>query len=268
MKQDIPDTTFSNLSVVIQGVLDNYTKICIDSVAQNFPGAEIIFSTNTEDWYVGEKVKIVKCGDPGVFKHNLNKNIKRHIVTSHNGIKHATNNLVLKIRSDLCFINNNIVHNWFGKLDEFTGMPDNPHKVFQTPVGTFEYYTLDPLGEYKLPYHTSDWLMIGHKHDLLTYYQNAYHILGMTEQDISRFRPEQWLNFCSIKPENWHSLHETDNNPDAVEATYKYFGTNFIFHDFARNGIYSQKYINTGTFTLHSTMSSTKWAEKCNWRTW
>lgn len=268
MKQDTADTTFSNLSVVIQGVLDKYTNDCFSSVIHHFPGAEIIFSVNDPSVKTAKHIKLVNTLDPGVFENKLNKNIKRHVVTSYEGVLAATNNLVLKIRSDLCFINNNIVHNWFGHLDEFTGMPDNPHRIFKTPVGTFEYYTVDPLGEYKLPYHTSDWLMIGQKEDLLTYYKNAHHLLDMTEQDISRFRPEQWLNFCSIDPDNWHALHETDNNPKAVEATYKYFGSNFIFHDFARNGVYNQKYLSTGTFSLRPTMNSVSWAEKCNWRTW
>lgn len=99
----------SELSIVIQGPISDKDKVIevISSILQIASDAEIIVSTwNSSDTSIFEsysgQVKVVLNSDPGNFL-DLNGrpyNYHRQVVSTYNGILHATRKFVLKIRTD------------------------------------------------------------------------------------------------------------------------------------------------------------------------
>lgn len=239
-------------SFVLQGKIDfNKTSTCIKSIKNYFPNSEIIISSNSvDDSHVNVgQTKTIICEDPGELPSVLNRNLLRQIDTSFYGVQAAIHDNVIKMRNDLVFINNNLI-----------AFVDEAIKQDKLLVG--DYYTVDPVGPFALPYHTSDWLVAGHHQSLLVYYGNCKRTSFQKEllADCGKFRPEQWLNKANIREEYWHANKDTDNNDLACAATFEMFRSHFMMRSMKNMGFYCQKYPTTNLFDLSpQLMTEEKW---------
>lgn len=92
-----------NYSFVVQGpIYIEYTHHTINSIKKHYPGSEIIISTwpNQNLSYIDTSdIKVLINNDPGPDNWNLS----RQIISSYEGIKVATRDIVVKVSSDLLF---------------------------------------------------------------------------------------------------------------------------------------------------------------------
>ena len=103
----------NEISVIVQGKTDNYTKECLKSVRKYLPEAEIVLST----WDGDELLDIdslynilVLNKDPKAVKMDVDKkydyNLNRQLLSSKTGIDKATRPYILRMRSDSCLSSN------------------------------------------------------------------------------------------------------------------------------------------------------------------
>ena len=252
------------MDIVIQGSYTSATPKCIESARKHYPDACIMFSTNAEPGTVGDygQNHTLYVPNPDDMGNGLVKNLKRQIVTTMVGLEHILlqnhNKLVIKVRSDICFLNNNLEHIWYNGVES---VQPNDWSIFKTPVGILDYYTVDPAGAFKLPYHTSDWLMVGDKSELLKYFNNAYQKLVLQPpSNPQRYRPEQWLNWANIPYPYWQADNDMDNSPAAIACTREFFKHNFMLIEAKDAGIYNCKYPGVLARRLPELMTYEKWS--------
>ncbi len=149
------------MSVVIQGGLGYGAVDIANYYAELDYVDEVIISTwvhETVDGVTSDKVKVVKSELPDKRSQNLNL----QLVSSLNGVKEASNDLVMKIRSD-----QKIFHESFDLLMSFY----NEHKDQETLNyidGTKQHTKVFLIGNNKnYPFHPQDHLFWGHKEDLI-----------------------------------------------------------------------------------------------------
>jgi hypothetical protein len=251
-------------SFVVQGNINKHTANTVKTIRNHWANAEVIIATNQltdKTVNIGQDATVC-VDDPGDFASGLNKNLLRQCTTSYAGCLASSNNTIIKLRNDLQFLNQN-VENWYNSLSE---APYNKsHAFLKNRVLINNFYTIDPSSSYSLTYHTSDWLLMGDKQDLLKYYQNCCEQLPQVAVAYrGNFRPEQWLNKCNLSEKFWKSDHATDNNLEAVENTYRMFESNFIMESINNLGFYSSKYPVCNQFEIAELMNSKKWYKECS----
>ena len=154
-----------DVSIVVQGVINEYTKECLLSIRKNFPNAQIILST-----WVNSEIddldydKVVFSEDPGAsiiddVSGTLN-NVNRQIISTKSGLKQAERKYVLKTRTDIIWNDDNIL-NYFALYDEGYNS-----KHFHNRVLICNYYTRNP-SVLPLPFHISDWIAFGLNEDII-----------------------------------------------------------------------------------------------------
>lgn len=133
--------------ILLQGRVSSWTKDIISEYKINFPYAEIVFSTWTNEDPSGIDCKVIQSELPklpsdAVFKNRANINYQ--IVGTQNGLKNMDSDIVLKTRSDI-FIHNKDIFNIFD---------DNcsNEKIMAPDVGTYNF-----------DYRISDFCLIGKK---------------------------------------------------------------------------------------------------------
>jgi len=136
-------------------------------------------------------------------KNNINKQIQ----TAYRGIKEASNNLVLRLRTDHQLISDKILSFWH--LSESINSESNEN---QGRIITSALFSINPRYMEKMAWHISDMFQFGYKEDLLKYFSAPYY----TEEYAIWYEKEKhsmnanWyeLNFRSkYAVEQWLALH-------------------------------------------------------------
>ena len=142
--------------VLLQGRVSAWTKDIVLEYKKNFPEAEIVFSTWTNEDPNGIDCKIIQSELPklpsnAVFKNRANINYQ--IVGTQNGLKKIDADIILKTRSDI-FVHNKDIFNIFN---------DNcsNEKIMAPDVGTYNF-----------DYRVSDFCLIGTKKILSEFWNN------------------------------------------------------------------------------------------------
>tara|TARA_B100001059_G_scaffold235416_1_gene280956 strand:+ start:34839 stop:35768 length:930 start_codon:yes stop_codon:yes gene_type:complete len=186
------------VSIIFQGPVvffrgKNLTKNAIVSALKFFQGAEIILST-----WRGQKldeikqlnVKIILNEDPGSeIRKDYPKtyhNANRIILSSFQGLKNASNDLIIKCRSDIIFKNQQCL-NYFKLYKKY----DNNFKILDNKVVVSNQTTINTKYGPKLLYHICDWFFLGNKKDLL----KIFNINFIKDEDVRYYS-------ISTKPEN------------------------------------------------------------------
>lgn len=168
-----------NLSIVVQGpvigkeadpVEQQFTKICVESLRVHFPHSEIILSTWSEvnsHWIKFDKL-IVNDEPPPIerittARKDINYNGNRLICTTANGIKAATRDYVLKVRSDVMFTSNRF-------LDALSRYParDGAYQISEHRIVIPELLTSVNL------FSINDWVSFGTRSDMLKLWDIPY----------------------------------------------------------------------------------------------
>ena len=249
-----------DVSVVFQGAIKFDIKKGIESVKTFLPGAEIIISTWEGVELDQDIVKacdvIIYNKDPGavVFcRDGKKQNQNRQIISSSQGIKAASRQFVLKLRSDMVLLG-------CGFLDYFNKYlyRIEDYKVFDHRIIINSLYTRDSHGGKRFLFHPSDWCAFGTKVDMLRLWDiplaeepdNSQYFLKHNEKTpdhniLTRWHAEQYFWLSALKKagisvclENWFAY----NNELARESDISIVN-NFIVLDYkSQFDIESQKY--------------------------
>jgi len=241
------------VSVVVQGAINtSLTPKCLKSIRRYLPNAEIILSTwNSCNVNGLDYDKLVLSEDPGFFYYSLNENdkvnnVNRQILSTFAGLKVASNEWVLKLRSDFQINGNNFL-NLVNKYEN--SLVD--YKVFTNKIIACSYFSRNPKCS-QYVFHPSDIAFLGLKKDLLNLYQiplmnedEAYY-LTINGIKYNRYVPEQYL-FIKCLRKNFKTVNfsdQSDLNDTVVEETEKYFVSNFVFYNWNQLNLIAPKKFN------------------------
>ena len=221
------------ISVIVQGAITNYTKLCLESVRKYLPGAEIILSTWDDSNIDRLDYDVVIFNkDPGALSYTDKKNsklnnINRQIVSTIAGVKKSKRKYILKFRSDFILKNNNFLK-YFDLYGKNAG---NEYKIFQHKILTCTNFTRAGSAlNGRLLFHPSDMILFGLRDDLLnlfdipqqTNFENDKIIIDKVKQ--LKYVPEQYL-WISCLRKNGHVINYDgmpNNNIELWEKSEKY----------------------------------------------
>lgn len=254
------------LSVVIQGpVIENQlpnkqktTDFAIKCCRKVLPKSEIILSTwegSDTSGLAADKIIFNKDPGPqGIFGSGaIPSNVNRQIVSSANGIKSASENFVLKLRSDAILLGANFID-----IFDTTKSSSSMYKIFERKVVSNNLSSKNPatMSEFPLLYHPADHAHFGLRNDLLTLWDlplqseddSTYFTVidrpnTYRNNESSRFTPEQFICIQSFRksiPINIESYADISE----IDISEKALAENFVFVNDADFSFYIEKYHN------------------------
>ena len=144
-----------NVGILLQGIVNDWTKKIIDEYKQNFPDVHILLSTwnteNTKD-ICCDVIKLEPPNDPSHINHQ--------IIGVREGLKKINSEIIMKCRTDQ-FIHNKNIFNIFKN-----GCPKN--KIMIQNFGTFS----------NVEYWASDFVQIGYRETLLEFWNSIQYFDG------------------------------------------------------------------------------------------
>lgn len=287
----------SKISIVFSGTtykeFDIYYQV--KTIKTVFPNSEIILSSNDEKLLAhAAKLNvfdiIVPCLNVGELpslkfpRRNvegiINNNIKKQIDASFAGINAATNDLVLKLRTDQILLNSDIINLW--DLINSVELKNNKYKG---RIITSSIFSINPRYSERMAYHISDMLQFGHKDDLLIYYSapeypfeysiwyeftpHASHSNGNEKLFRSRYAVEQWLALHYIygSEKDFPIKYHNDISPEIIESFESTYTDYFIIAHPDNIGLRASKFNPNMSYVnnqCYSTYESLKQLEKNN----
>jgi len=254
----------NELTFIVQGPTfgnkgEKFAQYSCESIRSFFPQSTIILST-----WVGQNIqnidfdKLVLSQDPGAeividSSQTLN-NVNRQIVSTFAGICSSETKYSIKIRSDLTFINNNLL----SILDK------RPIKNSKFPEDLLEEYvvvsnvtSINPSVTLILPHHPCDWIYAGLTTDLhkiwdiqlmpkswFRYYSNNPWPKDVWHEKnyLSLFRPESyiWSSFLK-KYKKINFMNSFDSSPMNLSSSNKFIALNLMIRTNKSIGIKSLK---------------------------
>ncbi|MDD2367945.1 MAG: WavE lipopolysaccharide synthesis family protein [Sulfuricurvum sp.] len=246
----------SDISVVVQGPINEFTRRTLQSVREILPGAELILSTWKESDLKNLDYDTLKLNDdPGGYEFCLDcgqlYNVNRLIVSTREGVKIAKRRYVLKLRSDMELHSNDFI-NYFHSFPTKTKYTFLNKKIL---IGNI--YTRNPHHSYdKMLFHIGDFFYFGLKEDILTIFD-----IELASQNVAlyfrdhKFNPKENTKiFCKYFPEQyiWISFiqkfhpinieHRFDSNKYLIDLHDKILVSNCILIDLKKSGIDCLKY--------------------------
>lgn len=221
------------------GELFNTTQHCCESIREKMPGAEIVFST-----WENEKISGIDCDilvrseDPGGANQKDGGNINRQICSRRAGIKAATRQYVLAIRSESHILNTDFLEYW-GKYEKYSN--DIEWKFLNKRV---IIPATMPASRAKL-FHMGDWYYFGEKDDVLKLWDLPYWEKGtrnITQSDLM-YNAHRYVITAFIR--KYHELQfdkRSDINGMNRVIYEKVVANNFVVTGFLEYGIDSYKY--------------------------
>ena len=271
------------ITIVFQGPIVNFkginvTKKAIETSMKIFPNSEIILSTWENETLSDLNhlpIKIILNEDPGSGLRKYNPktyhNVNRIIVSSINGIKAATNELVIKCRSDIIFKNNNSIE-FFDKFHDY----NNEITFLDQRVVVSNQTSINVKYGPPLLYHLCDWFYLGTKADLIkifdiklmpSEYENYYNYFEKPENKIdvnnlSRYMAEDYITSTFLNKYTKISHDYYCEYTDFEHLKFeKILANNFIVVDNVRLGIYANKYHNLSKKYLWKSYTFFEWIQ-------
>lgn len=245
-----------NISVVVQGEISPFTYSCLSSVRKCLPNAEIILST-WKDCEIEELKNLydvlVLSDDPGGFPANkedqtIFNNINRQLISTQSGIKYATRNYVLKLRSDILLKSSKFLKSY----DKY----NSSSELFKERLLIVEYYTRNPR-VLPMPFHPSDWILFGNRDDVISYYRSVplqnikeglwfrhhYNHADFFSYVYSLYSPEQHICLSYLKTKQKVMCRfYSDATKENIFLTERFFAKNMIIINCVQNDIIFLKY--------------------------
>lgn len=230
----------SELSVVISGPIlgskqdrKEYTRKTCESVRKFFPGAEIVLSTWENEEVSGlDYDELVLSLDPGSSTGNVN----RQICSRTAGIKKASREYVLAIRSESKIVRTDFMED-IDKYESHLGR----YRFLKHRIVIPATY---PACRGEL-FHIGDWYFLGHKEDLLKFWDVPYmddSLYNNSEDDLL-YNPHRYLITSFVKKYYpLEFLKKSDINDKNKEIYEAVIAENFVVTGFYEYGIESLKY--------------------------
>lgn len=260
-----------DISVIVQGAIEENTKYTLSSIRKYFPDSEIILSTWEGSNCDGlEYDSLIINKDPGgapcgAWKDEpINNNGNRQIVSTKNGILKACRKYCLKLRSDLVILGDGLL-----KSFDINNYQDEKYRIFSHKILIGELFTRKNFVYYRNgreysvphPFHPSDWFMFGYTDDLKKMYESVDMIpkneLGgyvckcaerMRDNEYKytwRYTTEQHIflgivrkMFPNLKYDDW-----TDWSDEIIDLSDHIMKNNFLVLNLARHNVLNMKYI-------------------------
>lgn len=277
--------TGKNITIVMQGQCITEGQVCskviknMKTTRENLPDAELILSTWDKGSTLNDQVRtalaplnviVIFNEDPGSVVKNEKgilyvSNINRMIVSSTAGIKAATNEIVVKIRSD-SYLYSNVICNLIGfyfsdnnrllRADEFS--------VFSQRVINCNLYARNARGYLPYLFHPGDICVAGYKNDILSLFNvplvtNDIFKLSRTLTHFSTMAlfPEQYIWVNCIRKLQGKLVYKENlfRNEALVSLSERYYVNNFITHSAAELGFcwdkQNDKYHGKGKYSVY-----------------
>lgn len=248
-----------NISVVVQGVMCSYTASVLQSIRRHLPQAEIVLSTWKGQSLDGlEADFILQNEDPGgcvCSESGMLQNLNRQLVSTRNGVKTATREYILKLRTDTLLTGNRFLSYW----DQFPKREED-FSVFSHRILICSFYTR-PARWKKQAYlfHPSDWVSFGTKEDMLLlwdipevqepdfsqFFMKDCQVKKSLNQNWQRLFPEQYFWLACLKKQGINTGVETqhDYSEDLAILSNHYLHNNFLTLEYQDQfDIYNMKY--------------------------
>lgn len=274
-----------NVSIVMQGsVLDQYGCLNqdvvenISIVRKNFLFAEFILST----WVVEKEIEyklaeladkysiiIIYNEDPGGIKSSdgvVTSNINRMILSTRNGILAASNNFIIKIRTDSHLYNNSLKFIYPLLLESQVNKRRNQKfTIFNNYVINCNLFARDAKGYLPYLFHPGDICLAGAKEDL-----NLLFDIPLADTsiftDVSRacflsfmkYVPEQYIWVRCIENKLGRTAYSGNNSYDhqVISLSENYYVNNFIALSPSQIGFswpkHESVYKNKGHYSIYS----------------
>lgn len=162
MLHDSMDMTF-----VVQGPVTQFTGECIRSIRDHFPGKACFLSTwKHEDCGNLDPDTIILSTDPGgwVYDEGYHCNLNRQLISTQAGLRLVTTPIVVRLRSDIVFLNNNLQNildtTWIKDMPHDWDLVDARKVIFNNQIIVPSTYTHHPYRSTR-PFSISDWMAIG-----------------------------------------------------------------------------------------------------------
>ena len=179
---------------------------------------------------------IVLSDDPGGLAHSpvaQNGNLIRLVVGSLNGVRRASHDIVMKIRTDAIFHGN-------ACLNHFNAWPKRraDFRIFDERIIVPNIGTADP--EVHVCFQISDWTMLGTKKDLIHLFD-----ISLDKANGTNKSPEQyiWLSAIQKIVPGIDIDNINDKTPQAVQDTISFMTNNLVILDtMAQYQFHCEKY--------------------------
>lgn len=262
----------SEISVIIQGPVvhrsyqygeQSITQAAINSVRLLLPDAEIILST-----WEGEKSPsplvdiVVLTSDPGaqrVKADSLPNNINRQILSTVNGLKHASRRYCLKLRTDIVLNSSEFLNYFSDEIQEQSEYSLFQHRIVTnnlTSRNPNRYFQGCPFFNWKLLFHISDHVQFGLRNDLLllwdipmqtesdaNYFMDKIHPERFRLNETSRLAPEQYVAVnCLKKKFDIDFLDYSEWSEEKEYQSESLLMSNFVFLEDSKFSITFPKY--------------------------
>lgn len=251
-------TDSSDISVIIQGRLDEkFINKCILSINNNLPHSEIIISTwNDHHFLISTNLlpkinKIVKSVDPGPtdFYKFFNKtewknnccNTNRQIVSTRNGLSHASRKYALKLRGDTILLNSSLLSTY----SKYSNLNKNNYFFKERLL------TGGALKSSLQPFYISDMYMFGLTTDILDLFSiplqpNLVEIKDLSFEEynsIFMISPEQYLWSNLVKKKRFSPFNSRyDVRPINLNLSDDLIFNSLIPTYYEQSGIVNMKY--------------------------
>jgi FkbM family methyltransferase len=228
------------LTIVMQGPVLPYTDTSVASIREWFPSAELLFSTwcgeNTDGLDVDGTVWTTDPGPGSEYASSIMRgNLARMVVGSYNGIINASNDLVMKVRSDTIFTGNGCLRH----IRRWPKRSPSLMSIFEDRIIVPNIGTADP--DVHVCFQVSDWVLLGKKSDVISVFSCP---LG-DDAENPPISPEQYIWLHAIKRmATVPSLENIDHKtPELVQATKDFMSNNLVILDTrAQFNFYGGKY--------------------------
>lgn len=261
----INNISTKDITFVVQGNVDKYTRECLRSIRIHFPGSFIILST-----WKNISIKnldfdqVILNEDPGACvyaKDGAMNNINRQLLSTRKGLEEVKTKYVAKVRSDLKFTNSKFL-NYFNLFDQFV----EEYKIVKKRMISLSMYSrnlyisLENGKIEELPFYFSDWFLFGETEDVVEFFSTPLienikefsgYFLENTENEKMIY-PTLW---AKMTPENYFcseyfsrflgkNLMDDQNNyiEGAALISEKLIVNNVVILNFEYSGIFSQKW--------------------------
>ena len=259
-----------DISVIVQGYVDQSTSLLLSSIRRHLEGATIILSTWDYCDVEGLDYDVLVCSnDPGAvpceiwdgFKRGNNGN--RQIVSTKAGLKKVKTKYVLKLRSDLVLLGNDFVDYMYLNIprnEEYTLFSERIVIGELFSRKRFIYSINENTYDIPKPFHPSDWFAFGLTEDLNRLYDpveliplNEFRYNDLIHKDYIekyeykyswRYTTEQHIMLPSVRKKfSYRGFNDwTDWDDAVISFSDGIMKNNFVFLDTCRSAIISTKY--------------------------